>query len=160
MATRRISDERLESAYVDPYGYDPRIHGLFLGALERLKDVDRHAFALVRATFERAFGEQAQAPNATGPDAVETLCHDLDDLAAAYQTAAGRIIDGFRAEMLAVILADDARILDRRVPLRSVAEAFPTADLGTEMTWSGSAPGEPGAGGAAAAPATATNRAD
>ena len=65
---RRIAEERLEAAYVDLYGYAPRIHELFLGAVERLKTIDAKAFRLVCEGMEHDLREQPPAPARDAPD--------------------------------------------------------------------------------------------
>jgi hypothetical protein len=124
--TRRIVDERLEAAYVDLYGYDPRIHVLFTAAIQRMQAIDRDAFT----SIETLLIADLQGAATTDGDAIaaelRTRCADL---AAAYTAATGAVIEGFRAEMLALITASDDRIIARAVDFRSVEDALPPAKV-------------------------------
>jgi hypothetical protein len=130
---RRIAEERLEAAYVDLYGYDPRIHELFLGAVERLKTIDAQAFRLVCEGMEHDLREQPPAPASDAPDLGEALRRRCETLAAAYEAATYQVIEGFRAEMLKLIESDDERILARDVALASATQALPTPVLTVEL---------------------------
>ncbi len=41
---QRILDEQIEIAYVDLFGYDPKIHALYLEAVNRLKLIDQNIY--------------------------------------------------------------------------------------------------------------------
>jgi hypothetical protein len=44
ISSQRILDEKIENAYVDLYGYDPRIEALFSKTIEGLKTLDRRSY--------------------------------------------------------------------------------------------------------------------
>jgi hypothetical protein len=57
-ASQRIFAEQLETAYIDLYGYDPRIHDLFLTAVRQLQELDERAFGQLCALA----GQEVVAP--------------------------------------------------------------------------------------------------
>ncbi|MFM9107904.1 MAG: hypothetical protein ACKOWF_14530 [Chloroflexota bacterium] len=118
----RIADERLEAAYVDLYGYDPRIHALFTGAVQRMQAIDRQAFAAIEDRLMRDLGNFTDRSAEALATALRMHC---DDLTAAYVSATGRVIEGFRAEMLKLIEADDDRIIARKVDFQTADQAMP-----------------------------------
>jgi hypothetical protein len=112
LATQRIVNEQIESAWVDLYGYDPRIHHLFLIAINRIKVLDERAFAKLRELARRSGTPPTDAAN--GHDALRA---EVAALALAYERESSVVIDDFRQEVLKLITADDEQILKRTVSL-------------------------------------------
>ena len=111
-ATQRIANEQIESAWVDLYGYDPRIHHLFLSAIDRIKALDERAFGQLRDLARRSGTPASDAAN--GHDGLRA---DVAAPALAYERETSAVIDDFRHEVLKLITASDDQILKRRVSL-------------------------------------------
>lgn len=120
IVNQRINSEEIESAYVDLYGYDPRIHELFDGAVGRLRAIDARSFARVHdlARGDAAAGVVAGAPG-------QTLQSSFMELAREYERDTNAVVEAFRAEMIELILASDEAILRRAVPFSPPAAVFP-----------------------------------
>jgi hypothetical protein len=116
LASARIAEERIESAWVDLYGYDPRIYELFLGAVSRIKAIDERYFAQLRDLVRT---------DAT----TDSLQARVADLAQAYERETAPIIAAFRREVLKLVQADDAAILARAVPLSDASPPSAGRDL-------------------------------
>lgn len=120
VVNRRLNDEDIESAYVELYGYDPQVHELFRVAVARLKLIDTRAFARIHAL---ARGDaDVRAGQGEGK---QTLQEQLASLAQEYERDTDKVVDAFRSEMLTLIWASDAQILQRTVPLSAPTDVFP-----------------------------------
>jgi hypothetical protein len=118
VAGQRIAAEQLGTAYIDLYGYDPRIHELYLSAVSQMQQIDEQAFGQVCALAWREITSSADTPHpppAEGlPDVLRRACAEI---ATAHERASDPVIAAFRAEMVKLIVADDQHLLTRTVPL-------------------------------------------
>jgi len=122
-STQRIADERLEDAYTDLYGYDPRIQQLFVGAVARLAEVDRQSYRLAREELDALLRDAPDGLSAA--ELGDRLCGRCDAYATAYADATNGTVDGFRAEVLKLVLSPDERIIARQVPLAAPDDVLP-----------------------------------
>lgn len=120
VTAQRVAEEQIESAHIDLYGYDPRIHQLFLGAINQLQEVNERAFDQMKDLVGH---EIASSPAAGSP--MQTMLRDdalrreSMEIARAYKRDSDPILNDFRNEVLKLIEADDDQILARAVPLAS-----------------------------------------
>src|SRR5262245_33767280 len=85
VAAQRVAEEQIESAHIDLYGYDSRIHRLFLDAMNQLQEVNEQAFTRIRTLVQR---ELAVSPPAKPPHAVleeDALRRESAEIARAYK---------------------------------------------------------------------------
>jgi hypothetical protein len=120
VTAQRVAQEEIESAHVDLYGYDSRIHQLFSGAIDQLQEVNERAFDQMKDLVQREIA--ALPPAATTTHAVlqeDALRRESAEIADAYKRDSDPILNAFRNEVLKLIEADDDHILARDVPLTS-----------------------------------------
>lgn len=120
---QRIAAEQLDLAYIDLYGYDPRVHGLFLRAVSQMQRIGDESFdQMCELTWCEIAAPSAACPGAS-PTAVENgLRRQSAAIATAYERATDAVIAAFRTEILKLIVADDDQLLGRAVPLSSASE--------------------------------------
>lgn len=122
---QKILDEQVEIAYIDLYGYDPRIQALFVGAILRIKLINSEIYGkllewtqrdtLNLANYNKPF-HSAQLGNA-----LRATCGIFSQIQSAL---IGDIINSFRGEMLKLIEAKDSRIVKRKIRIANVDEIF------------------------------------
>jgi hypothetical protein len=118
VVVQRIAAEQLETAYIDLYGYDPRIHELFLGAVRRMQVIGDQIFDQMRELAWRDIPASTAAPGESSAGTIDGGLRRLGaEIARAYKDATDPVIAAFRAEMLKLIVASDEQILARTVPL-------------------------------------------
>ncbi len=119
---RDVREERIESAYVDLYGYDPNVHALFLATVAQLHRIDDRAFDQL---LHLAKGSQSAAP-ATEPESDQraTLGVQCRTLYLAHHTDSLAVIKAFHSQMLRLIQATDHQIISHRIGLASANEIF------------------------------------
>ena len=120
---RDVREERIESAYVDLYGYDPNVHALFLATVARLLQIDDRAFDQL---LHLAKGSQAAAPAPPPePDQLASLGARCRALYLAHHSDSRAVIEAFHSQMLRLIQATDHQIISHRIGLASANEIFP-----------------------------------
>ena len=124
--SRRLRTEEIEVAYVDLFGYDPRIHALFSEAVVRLHDSTRETYDLVLETTQHATlslvkpTEGNFLSGALGNE-LRTVCGDLaEDL----HLTLGYVTSALATELMTVATAPDRAIVDRKLPIRDPATVF------------------------------------
>lgn len=117
-AGRRISEERIETAYIDLYGYDPRVHALFLATVSRLREIDERGFAQLVAMAKGNLDQPApEAAAAAARCGRVSLCEQCQAVHRERQAEADAVVTAFHAQMLRLIRASDRQILGRQVNL-------------------------------------------
>lgn len=119
---RRILDEAVEVAYSNLYGYDPRIHELFTGAVLRLRRINGMVFVKV---LNRTQSDILTMPKKT--DSGEILSAQLGNrlrvtLARAKGVLEGNmetVLNAFREGMLPIVRASDEALAERKVAVPS-----------------------------------------
>jgi hypothetical protein len=119
VTAQRVAEEQIESAHIDLYGYDPRIHELFMGAINQLQEVNERAFGQLKDLVWREIAALPPAESSRHTVLQEdALRRESAEIASAYKRDSDPILDAFRNEVLKLIEADDNHILARDVPLR------------------------------------------
>lgn len=121
-ATQRIAGEDIETAYVDLYGYDPRIQALYSRALRKIRVLDQRAFARMRVIARGALTEPADAVAAA---AWRPLLEQVEEAAGDYARDTEIVLAAFRAELLKIIEANDRDILRRTFQLSAAEDVLP-----------------------------------
>lgn len=128
-ASQRIADEQIESAYVDLYGYDPRIHMLFLTAVECIRSIDQRTFEELRALAQGTIVPRPSTADGAS-NSWDAFRRHIEQLSLDYERETDAIVEAFRAEMLKLIQASDAEVLARTVPLSKPAAVLPAIGEG------------------------------
>ncbi len=131
---QRILDEEIELAYSNLYGYDPKIHKLFTGAVQRLREVD--GSILVQVLNRTQADILSMEASADGKVASSQLGNRLRLTLARSKNTLDRyaepILAAFRDGMLPIVRASDESLTERRVPVPS-PDILPAApDLKTD----------------------------
>lgn len=128
----RITDEGIEVAYKDLYGYDPDIQELFGKAIGELKKIEG---AVSRAVLHRTQAAVMELEGLKGPRVSAELGNALRDTCCGLAQEAERLIDEvltpFQGQMIDLIRAQDGEIVNRRIRIGSAGEMFLRA---TELT--------------------------
>jgi hypothetical protein len=115
-ASQRIVDEEIEIAYADLYGYDSRIHTLYVDSVRRLKKVDADIFGRV---LERTQSDVLRLEEQPKPFRSAKLGNALritcTELSAKLEAQLDELVDEFRNQMVKLIEADDKLIVEKRV---------------------------------------------
>jgi|SRR4028119_118510 hypothetical protein len=124
--TKRIMEEQIEVAYSDLYGYDPRVHELFNGVVDRLRLVDDRVFiGLLQQTQEDILSQEESSQPFSSAALGNTLRSSGELFARRAHDLMENIIAPFRAEMARLVYASDDDIASRRMqflPLGSLPD--------------------------------------
>ena len=114
-SSQRILEEQIEIAYVDLYGYDPRIQVLFNEVLDRLKLIDHSIFTLVLYSTQ---SDILQLSTEEGPYVSAQLGNKLRDTCYQLREECRHLMDDviapFSSEMIKLIEREDQSIFERR----------------------------------------------
>lgn len=121
----RITDEGIEVAYKDLYGYDPDIQELFGKAVGELKKIER---AVSRAVLHQTQAAVMEFDGIKGPHVSAELGNALRDTCWSLAQKAERLVDEvltpFQSQMIDLIGAKDSEIVNRRIRIGSAGEMF------------------------------------
>lgn len=125
----RISDEQIEVAYKDLYGYDPRIQELYVRAIVGLKRIDRVV------STRLLYGTQGIVLNLSEskkPYLSAQLGNALRISCSSIALEAENLIDGiitpFRNQIIGLIGAKDSEIVNRQVNINTPDKLFAEVD--------------------------------
>ena len=112
----KITNEQIEIAYKDLYGYDPSIQKLFAKAIERLKEIDTVTFILVlQQTQKDILDLKALRKPYFSSQLGNELRKSCGQLALESKKHIDFIIAAFRNEMIKLIQASDSQIVNRDI---------------------------------------------
>lgn len=120
--SQRIAAEDIETAYVDLYGYDPRIQALYTRTLRRIKALDKRAFVQMRLIARNPL---MQPEDAVAAAAWRPLAEQVEEVAGNYGRDTDIVLAAFRAELLKIIEANDRDILHRSFQLSAAEDVLP-----------------------------------
>lgn len=113
---QKILDEMIEIAYVDLYGYDPRIRDLFVGAIRRLKLINRNTYIGVMYKTQTMLRFLASSEERISSGQLGNLLREVcGAFADEYDRQIEGIIDPFRTEMIKLIKMSDREIFENRL---------------------------------------------
>lgn len=136
----RISEEQLEIAYKDLYGYDPKIQELFTVAVEQLKTVERTTSKRVLyATQNEVLGFRVIRRPFTSAQLGNTLRDLCSQIALDSDRLMSRVIASFRQEMIKLIRSKDDHIFKRKAPIANPSDVF-ARSIGLVSEYERSAP--------------------
>lgn len=116
-ASRRILDEKLDSAYLGLYGYAPDIQQLYTSVMASLKDTDQTTYSKLLSKSQRDIMELVEAEKPfTSAYLGNRLRHTTAELREQLVLAAASIVSDFRSRTLALISATDAQIIQKTYP--------------------------------------------
>lgn len=117
----RIVDEQIEMAYVDLYGYDPKVQSLFLTTIEQIKAVDTtiHVAVLSLTQDDVLSLKKLDSPpmSAQLGNKLRNTCFMLSSETQSLMKEAVQI---FRVEMLKIITAKDTDIYNKKVNINLI----------------------------------------
>ncbi len=114
--TKRIMEEQIEVAYSDLYGYDPRVHELFNGVVDRLRRVDDRVFiGLLHQTQEEILSREEYPQPFSSAELGNSLRSRSKLFAGRAHDLMESILAPFRAEMARLVYASDDDIASRRI---------------------------------------------
>lgn len=116
-ASQRIVDEEIEIAYADLYGYDPRIHRLYVDSVGQLKKIDQAIYSRVLSETQKDVMNLCDQTNIESAILGNALRETCCNLAKELEAELANVIDRFRDQMVKLIEADDGSIVQRRVTL-------------------------------------------
>lgn len=115
-STLRIVEEEIEIAYSDLYGYDPRIHALYVKAVTQLKDIDEEIHVRVMMETQNDVTNIAdQLPNIDSAELGNALRQTCAKLADELGERLDKVTSWFRSEMIKLIEAEDNDIVKKQV---------------------------------------------
>ena len=115
-SSKRILDERIESAYLNLYGYEPRVQALYDSATASLKWTSEEAFSdLLYKTQANVLELTGATKQLASAELGNALRLTTSVIASALSKTTGLIVDTFRREMLRLIDATDAEIVNKSV---------------------------------------------
>lgn len=121
----RITDEGIEIAYKDLYGYDPSIQEVFGKAVGELKKIER---TVSHAVLQRTQVAVMKFDGVGRSYVSAELGNTLRDACWSLAQEAGRLVDEvltpFRGQMIDLIRAKDSEIMKRRIRINSAGEMF------------------------------------
>jgi hypothetical protein len=124
-SSRRIVDEQIEIAYVDLYGYDPRVQELYQFSVRKLKEID-HDVSIRVLDFTQA--DVLKLKDTTGEFKSAELGNSLrltiGRVALTFEYEINQILSIFRTEMIKIIEARDNDIVNKRIELMLPEQAF------------------------------------
>jgi hypothetical protein len=113
-ASRRILDEKLDSAYVGLYGYAPDIQGLYTSVMRSLKHADEIAYThLLEETQREVMNCSDRRKPYTSAELGNRLRSKASDANEELVLAASSIVTAFRSRMLSLINATDGQIFNK-----------------------------------------------
>lgn len=125
-SSQRIMDEQIELAYIDLYGYDPRIQTIFSEAIMRLKTVDEAIYVqvlnLTQACVLQLHIEEDHYTSAILGNKLRNTCFELSQL---DEILLNETIFPFNQEMIGLIQTSDDRIVSKDIYVKSSQEIFP-----------------------------------
>ena len=123
---RRVSEEQIEIAYVDLFGYDPRVQDLFVEVIERLRLIDQSIYS------EALYSTQADVllqQNSERPFASSQLGNKLRDTCRNLATEGKGLMEEavmpFSEEMVRVIRQTDHDIVSGRIQVHQTLDLYP-----------------------------------
>lgn len=127
--TQRILDEEVDTAYAELYGYDPTIHQLYSGAVDRLRllsELTLHA-VLERTQAQIMSLHEVEKPFSSAQlgNMLRSSCGGVE---ARARSLGKSILWAFREQALSIIRASDRDIETRRIHIREAEELFPTPE--------------------------------
>lgn len=135
-STLRIVDEQIEIAYVDLYGYDPRIQTFFSSTIHRLRAIDDYIFGKVLTLTQEdilALNNPEDLISAQLGNAIRDICQSLNLESKALMEQAVKI---FRIEMMKLIEANDTAIFNKEVniSIHKVIRSWDSLSINNEIT--------------------------
>lgn len=124
--SQSILDEQIELAYVDLYGYDPRVRDLFRVALQRLRQIDEQMDNLILlATQADVLSFEDENTDAICTAALgNRLRATVGRLRIQSRDAMNNTIVPFQTELARLIDATDTAISDKKLRLQDPAQVF------------------------------------
>jgi hypothetical protein len=124
-----IIDEEIEIAYVDLYGYDPRIKNLFATAICRLKQIDSRMLdkfygRAIKDLDDYLNNKQQPEKNRDPKDVDNNLRVTCNDTDLALQTKMDKVIMSVRTSISNFIRLSDEDIITRKKDIPSVDEVL------------------------------------
>lgn len=123
--SQRIMDEEIEVAYADLYGYDPRIHSLYVSAVRNLKKTERQIYMdLLQETQQDVLDMKDNTPIFSSKlgNALRGTCNDFGQ---ALADDLDKEIELFRNEMIKLIEASDKEIVKKAVNVSPPIQDLP-----------------------------------
>ena len=128
-AYQKIIDEQIEIAYIDLYGYDPKIQELFASAIRLLKIIDVNMYHQVRQRTQwDILRMRFTGVSITNSQLGNTLRSTCFDLASEYKILIDEIVVPFRSAILGLIYANDKTIVNKKALMPESVDIFPGED--------------------------------
>jgi hypothetical protein len=126
---RKITDEQIEIAYADLFGYDTSIHDLFGNLVQRLAKADRKMFvALLKRTqndIVSSYREDRAYVSTVLGNRLRTTAKEISLQCARLLEAA---LAEFRSEMIKIVASTDEEIARKKIVIRPPSEVFSEFD--------------------------------
>jgi hypothetical protein len=126
---RRIMDEQIEIAYSELFGYDPRFHSLFTTAVQSLREIDRRLVNAFLLEAQRDILAEPEDRVFVSTRLGNKLRARSESFATNTQRSMGCVLDEFQSEVLKLIQASDAEIVNRAVDIASPSVVFKASAL-------------------------------
>lgn len=126
MTSQRIIDEQVETAYIDLFGFDPRIQTLFTEVISRLRAIDKSIYTQTRySTQADILSFLPQSGQFTRTELGNKLRNTCDLLCNECQRLMDESIEPFIKEMVRLIEQNDSQIVKRRFKISSATDLYP-----------------------------------
>lgn len=131
--SRRIIDEQIQIAYADLYGYDHRVHKLYVGAIRRLETIDDLIFQMLLnetqsniLSLDRLSTEiETTFHSAQLGNLLRTICARIENV---FRASMDKVVEAFRKEFARLLEATDLEIMKRRVSLGNPDDLVPSME--------------------------------
>lgn len=129
IASQRILDEQIETAYIDLLGYDPRLEALFTEVVRHLKkydfDVYTKTLLATQDVILKLFEEKLPIQTATLGNNLRNICRQIAQQEADLMEA---VIKPFREEMIKLIQASDVQIFNKQIEIVQPVQIPPSVE--------------------------------
>lgn len=121
----KITDEQIEIAYADLYGYDPRIQKLFSHTVETLKLIDNSIFDMILDLTQNDVLKLSNWQNSPSAQLGNLLRATVKIVFFEHNKLMDSVIAPFRDEMTKLIESDDLAVTNKKIKFAFYESALP-----------------------------------
>lgn len=126
---RKITDEQIEIAYADLFGYDTNIHDLFGSLVQRLARAEKKLFVtLLKRTQDDIVGSYREDGSYVSTVLGNLLRKTAKEISLRCESLMESALVEFRREMIKIVEATDKDIARKRIAIRKSSEVFAEFD--------------------------------
>lgn len=133
VASQRITDEQIEMAYVDLYGYDPRIQNIYTKTINELKLIEAEVHKEFLILTQEDVGRMMERSSQIKSGELGNMLHGTCEIVSSdCINLMGEAILIFKTEMLKLIEASEDEIVNRDINFQECSYPFSTKGSSTQ----------------------------